>query len=94
VTPDRVLSEYNEDLIFLIFFLQIDQPNNIFNRLWKIWGYVKPKNALAGFRDSAPDPTGGACNAPPDPLAETSNILFEIITELLRKKQFWACNAN
>jgi len=33
------------------------------------------------------DPTGGACNAPPDPLAEISNILFEIITEMLRKKE-------
>jgi len=27
----------------------------------------------------------GACSAPPDPLAEISSILFEIITEMLRK---------
>jgi len=25
--------------------IQIDQP--IFNSFWRIWGYVKPKNALA-----------------------------------------------
>jgi len=37
---------------------------------------------------SAPDPTGGAYSAPSDPLAEISNILFEIITEMLGKKQF------
>jgi len=48
-----------------------------------IWGYVKPNNALAS------DPNEGACSAPPDPLAEISNILFEIITEMLWKKQFW-----
>jgi len=31
----------------------------------------------------------GACSASPDPFAEISNILFEIFTEMLRKKQFW-----
>jgi len=41
-----------------------------------------------GFRGSTPDPTGGACSAPPDLLAKISNILFEITAEMLRKKQF------
>jgi len=35
-----------------------------------------------------PRPPGGAYSAPPDLLAEISNILFEINTEILRKKQF------
>jgi len=35
-----------------------------------------------------PRPTGGAYSTPPDPLAEISNILFEIITEMPREKQF------
>jgi len=41
-----------------------------------------------GFRDSAPDPIGGAYSAPPNPFAEISNSLFEIITEMLWEKQF------
>jgi len=32
-------------------------------------------------------PHWGAYSAPPDPLAEISNILFEIITKMLREKQ-------
>jgi len=44
-------------------------------------GYVKSKNALAS--GALPrTPLGGACSAPPEPLAEISNILFEIITKL------------
>jgi len=39
------------------------------------------------FRGSAPDPTGGVYSAPPDPLAEISNILFKIIAEMLLEKQ-------
>jgi len=35
-----------------------------------------------------PAPHWGAYSAPPDPLAKISNILFEIITEMLQKKQF------
>jgi len=41
---------------------------------------VKPKNVL--------DRTGGAYSAPPDLLAEINNILFKIITEILREKKF------
>jgi len=37
---------------------------------------------------SAPNATGGAYSAPPDPLAEISNILFKVITEMTREKQF------
>jgi len=33
------------------------------------------------------DPTGKACGTLPDPLPEISNILFKIITEMLRKKK-------
>jgi len=40
------------------------------------------------FLDLPPDPTGGAYSALRDPLAEISNILFEIITKMLREKQF------
>jgi len=36
----------------------------------------------------SPDLTGGAYSAPPDSLAEISNILFEIITKMLPEKQF------
>jgi len=35
-----------------------------------------------------PHPTGGAYSAPPDPIAEISNILFKIITDMLWEKQF------
>jgi len=31
---------------------------------------------------------GEAYSAPPDPFAKISNILFEILAEMLRKKQF------
>jgi len=37
---------------------------------------------LPGLRSG---PHGGACSVPPDPLAEISNILFELIAEMLRK---------
>jgi len=46
-----------------------------------------------GFRGSAPDSTGGADSTPPDPLAEISYILFEIVTEM-REKQFWTYNTK
>jgi len=40
------------------------------------------------FRGSASDLTEGTYSALPDPLAEISKILFEMITEMLREKQF------
>jgi len=47
---------------------------------------VKPKNALAfGAR---PELHWGSLQRSPDPLAAINNILFKIITEMLRKKQF------
>jgi len=51
------------------------------------------KNALAS---GSPPRTslGGSYSAPPVPLAEISNLLFEIITEMLREKQFWTCNSK
>jgi len=73
--------------------LQIDHPNNIFNRFWRIWDYVKLKNAMAS-RASPRTPLGKLTALLPNPLADIRNILFEIITEMLRKKQFWTCNAN
>jgi len=59
---------------------------------WKIWGNVKPKNALAS--GAPPDLTRGTYRASLDPLAKISIILFEVITEMLRKKQFWTCNTK
>jgi len=38
-----------------------------------------------GFWGSDPDPTGGACSAPPDLIAEISNILFEITKKFFGK---------
>jgi len=35
-----------------------------------------------------PGPLWGSLQRSPDPLAEISNILFEIIAEMLGKKQF------
>jgi len=60
----------------------------------------KTKNALASGaspRTSLRELTALPQNpysAPSEPLAEISNILFEIITEMLREKQFWICTAN
>jgi len=58
-----------------------------FNAFEGFEAIVKPKNGLA-FGAPPRTPLGGAYSAPPDPLAEISNILFEIITEMLREKQF------
>jgi len=47
-----------------------------------------------GFQGSAPDPTGRAYSASPNHFAEINIILFEIITEILREKQFCTCNTK
>jgi len=41
---------------------------------------------LLGLR---PGPNGGACIAPPDPLSEISNILFELTAQQLKNIPWW-----